>query len=100
MRFSQCGKYKYVTYNWNRDRQGSWQHGQNYSSHSILLRTTGTVNTGSIMDIENCNIRQLLNIVLNRKLFPAGAGADPGGAPPTTKNEAPAPKFYKIEAPE
>ena len=32
------------------------------------------------------------------------AGADPGGprarAPPTTKNEAPAPKFYKIEAPE
>ena len=33
------------------------------------------------------------------------AGADPGGAPgasppPTTKNEAPTPKFYKIEAPE
>ena len=33
------------------------------------------------------------------------AGADPGGAwvpgpPLTTKNEAPAPKFYKIEAPE
>ena len=30
-------------------------------------------------------------------------GADPGGArapPPTTKNEAPAPKFYKTEAPE
>ena len=31
-------------------------------------------------------------------------GADPGGPwgprPPTTKNEAPAPKFYKIEAPE
>ena len=29
-------------------------------------------------------------------------GADPGGprAPLTTKNEAPAPKFYKIEAPE
>ena len=28
-------------------------------------------------------------------------GADPGGpGPPTTKNEAPAPKFYKIEAPE
>ena len=31
-------------------------------------------------------------------------GTDPGGprgpAPPTTKNEAPAPKFYKIEAPE
>ena len=34
------------------------------------------------------------------------SGADPGGAPGarapplTTKNEAPAPKFYKIEAPE
>ena len=33
------------------------------------------------------------------------AGADPGGAPGarpplTTKNEAPAPKFYKTEAPE
>ena len=31
------------------------------------------------------------------------AGADPGGpwGPPlTTKNEAPAPKFYKTEAPE
>ena len=33
------------------------------------------------------------------------SGADPGGArgpgpPLTTKNEAPAPKFYKIEAPE
>ena len=33
------------------------------------------------------------------------AGADPGGlqgprSPLTTKNEAPAPKFYKIEAPE
>ena len=27
------------------------------------------------------------------------AGADPGG-PLTTKNEAPAPKFYKIEASE
>ena len=31
-------------------------------------------------------------------------GADPGGprgpGPLTTKNEAPAPKFYKIEAPE
>ena len=30
----------------------------------------------------------------------SSAGADPGGAPPTTKNEAPAPKFYKTEAPE
>ena len=31
-----------------------------------------------------------------------GTGADPGGPgpPPTTKNEAPAPKFYKTEAPE
>ena len=34
------------------------------------------------------------------------AGADPGGGPGgpgpplTTKNEAPAPKFYKTEAPE
>ena len=33
------------------------------------------------------------------------SGADPGGPrgpgpPPTTKNEAPAPKFYKTEAPE
>ena len=33
------------------------------------------------------------------------SGADPGGgtgarAPPTTKNEAPAPKFYKTDAPE
>ena len=32
------------------------------------------------------------------------AGADPGGpgglGPPTIKNEAPAPNFYKIEAPE
>ena len=31
------------------------------------------------------------------------AGVDPGGGPgppPITKNEAPAPKFYKIEAPE
>ena len=30
------------------------------------------------------------------------AGADPGGAqaPLITKNEAPAPKFYKIEVPE
>ena len=33
------------------------------------------------------------------------AGVDPGGGPGdpgplTTKNEAPAPKFYKIEAPE
>ena len=27
-------------------------------------------------------------------------GADPGGAPLTTKNEAPAPKFYKTEGPE
>ena len=28
-------------------------------------------------------------------------GADPGAPPPlTTKNEAPAPKFYKTEAPE
>ena len=33
----------------------------------------------------------------------SNAGADPGGPGPpplTTKNEAPAPKFYKIEAPE
>ena len=31
-----------------------------------------------------------------------GAGADPGGPGPplTTKKEAPAPKFYKTEAPE
>ena len=33
------------------------------------------------------------------------SGADPGGGPgawtpPTTKNEAPAPKFYKTEAPD
>ena len=28
------------------------------------------------------------------------SGADPGGPPLTTKNEAPAPKFYKTEAPE
>ena len=30
-----------------------------------------------------------------------GSRGGPGGpGPPTTKNEAPAPKFYKIEAPE
>ena len=29
---------------------------------------------------------------------PGGPGG-PGPPPPTTKNEAPAPKFYKIEAP-
>ena len=39
-------------------------------------------------------------------LFDWPAGADPGGGPGgpgpplTTKNEAPAPKFYKTEAPE
>ena len=40
-----------------------------------------------------------------RPSFRLNSGADPGGAPgarapPTTKNEAPAPKFYKTEAPE
>ena len=41
---------------------------------------------------------------LTRRFVPQ-TGADPGGAPGArapliTKNEAPAPKFYKIEAPE
>ena len=38
-----------------------------------------------------------------KEVFIVFSGADPGGpgAPPlTTKNEAPAPKFYKTEAPE
>ena len=43
--------------------------------------------------------------MVNEKGDPHGAGADPGGPrgprpPLTTKTEAPAPKFYKIEAPE
>ena len=44
----------------------------------------------------------VFNVQVTRK---PKAGADPGGArgprpPLTTKNEAPAPKFYKTEAPE
>ena len=42
---------------------------------------------------------------LNNAVLSATPGADPGGPrgpgpPRTTKNEAPAPKFYKTEAPE
>ena len=49
------------------------------------------------------------SVILKKKLYIRSvimtSGADPGGGrgsgtPLTTKNEAPAPKFYKIEAPE
>ena len=44
------------------------------------------------------------NFICKAQLPKIPAGADPEGpagpGPPTTKNEAPAPKFYKIEAPE
>ena len=37
---------------------------------------------------------------INNQSFAGITAADPGGAPLTTKNEVPAPKFYKIEASE
>ena len=44
----------------------------------------------------------MLHADKKKKKIDEETGADPGGprVPPTTKNEAPAPKFYKIEAPE
>ena len=44
----------------------------------------------------------LLERILTPRLGDSGAdpGGGPGGPPLTTKNEAPAPKFYKTEAPE
>ena len=49
----------------------------------------------------SCKIFKALFIITTTKYFIHITGADPGGpGPPNHKNEAPAPKFYKTEAPE
>ena len=75
---------------------------------------TGKVDAGifSLRYSYSC-YRHVLQVISQRKLYArttyhlfVKAGADPGGGPGgpgpplTTKNEAPAPKFFKTEAPE
>ena len=52
--------------------------------------------------LENDNLGIINSkFIKNTVIIRGGSGEALGAqAPPTTKNEAPAPKFYKIEAPE
>ena len=64
--------------------------------HSESLETLKVLHLGHYA-VDKMQLRALKTVY---------SGADPGGAPGaqappmTTKNEAPAPKFYKTEAPE